>query len=194
MRVIGRCVDKAAFPRAKFLCHISHALQSLLTDFCGIITVNLYSRTDSDEKWISNNYNFGMQSLAKKIWSCTWTLKAWYMVDIWTYILLYPATKSGIILYPPNHLSVRPSIRPSVHPSISASFPDLSSFWSIFFKLCMDIDIREEWFGIAHGLNWFINKNVMALDWCKNVFFLNVFRTNGWISIKFCICIGLMCI
>ena len=30
-----------------FLCHISHALQSLLTDFCGIITVNLYSRTDT---------------------------------------------------------------------------------------------------------------------------------------------------
>ena len=29
---------KAAFPRAKFLCHISHALQSLLTDFCGIMT------------------------------------------------------------------------------------------------------------------------------------------------------------
>ena len=51
---------KAVFPRAKFLCHISHALQSLLTDFCGIITVNLYSRTDSDEKWISNNYNFGI--------------------------------------------------------------------------------------------------------------------------------------
>ena len=51
---------KAAFPRAKFLCHISHALQSLLTDFCGIITVNLYSRTDTDEKWINNNYNFGI--------------------------------------------------------------------------------------------------------------------------------------
>ena len=33
---------KAAFPRAKFLCHISHALQSLLTYFCGIVTVNLY--------------------------------------------------------------------------------------------------------------------------------------------------------
>ena len=27
--------NKAAFPRAKFLCHISHALQSLLTYFCG---------------------------------------------------------------------------------------------------------------------------------------------------------------
>ena len=25
----------------------------------------------------------------------------------------------------------------------------------------------------------------MALDWCKNVFFLNIFRTNGWILIKF---------
>ena len=48
------------FPRAKFLCHISHALQSSLTDFCGIITVNLYSRTDTDEKWINNNYNFGI--------------------------------------------------------------------------------------------------------------------------------------
>ena len=53
-------IPKAAFPRAKFLCHISHALQSLLTDFCGIITVNLYSRTDTDEKWINNNYNFGI--------------------------------------------------------------------------------------------------------------------------------------
>ena len=29
----------------------------------------------------------------------------------------------------------------------------------------------------------------MALDWCKNVFFLNIFRTSGWILIKFCICI-----
>ena len=53
-------LNKAAFPRAKFLCHISHALQSFLTDFCGIITVNLYSRTDTDEKWINNNYNFGI--------------------------------------------------------------------------------------------------------------------------------------
>ena len=51
---------KAAFPRAKFLCHILHALQSSLTDFCGIITVNLYSMTDTDEKWNNNNYNFGI--------------------------------------------------------------------------------------------------------------------------------------
>ena len=48
----------------------------------------------------------------------------------------------------------------------------------------MDIDIREEWFGIANGLN-----RVMVPDWSKNVFFLNIFRINGWILIKFCICI-----
>ena len=65
-----------------------------------------------------------------------------------------------------------------------------NSYWLIFFKLCMDIDdIREEWFGIANGLNLFINNRVMALDWCKNVFFLNIFRRNGWILIKFCVCI-----
>ena len=56
-------------------------------------------------------------------------------------------------------------------PSISPSFPDsnLSSFWPIVFKLCMDIDIGEEWFGISNGLNLFINNRVMVLDWCKNV-------------------------
>ena len=55
--------------------------------------------------------------------------------------------------------------------SVSASFPDsnLSSFWPIFFELCMDIDIGEEWFGIANGLNLFINNRVMALDGCKNI-------------------------
>ena len=69
------------------------------------------------------------------------------------------------MLYPPKILSV------SVRQSVSALFPDsnLSSFWLIFFKLCMDIDIREEWFEIANGLNSFINNRVMALDWCKNV-------------------------
>ena len=79
----------------------------------------------------------------------------------------------------------------SACPSVRASFSDsnLSSFWLIFFKLCMDIDIGEERFGIANGLNSFINNRVMALDWCKNVFFFNIFRTNGWILIKFCICI-----
>ena len=64
--------------------------------------------------------------------------------------------------------------------SVSTSFLDsnLSSFWMIFFKLCcMDNDIREEWFGIANGLNLFINNRVMALDWCKNC----RFRTLTWV-------------
>ena len=56
----------------------------------------------------------------------------------------------------------------------------------------MDIDIWEEWFGIANGLNSFINNRVIALDWYKNVFFfLNILRTNGWILINFCICIDI---
>ena len=55
------------------------------------------------------------------------------------------------MLYPPKILSVRLSV--------SILFPDsyLSSFWPISFKLCMGIDIGEEWFGIANGLNLFIN-------------------------------------
>ena len=67
------------------------------------------------------------------------------------------------MLYPPNRLSVRPSIRPSV----SASFPNsnLSSFWPIFFKLRVDIDIGEEWFGVVNELNSYMNHRVMALDW-----------------------------
>ena len=61
---------------------------------------------------------------------------------------------------------LHPSKILSVRPCVSASFPDsnLSSFLPIFFKLCMDIDIREEWFGSANGLNSFINNRVMALD------------------------------
>ena len=62
------------------------------------------------------------------------------------------------MLYPPNRLSVRPSV------SASFSGSNLSIFLLIFVKLCMDIDIREEWFGIANGLNSFINNRVMTLD------------------------------
>ena len=50
----------------------------------------------------------------------------------------------GIMLYPPNYECL----------SVSASFPcsNFSTFWSIFFKLCIDIGIGEEWYGIASGL------------------------------------------
>ena len=92
----------------------------------------------------------------------------------------------GIMLYPSKILTFWVPVRPS---ALRFRTLNLSSIWLIFIKLCMDIDIGEEWFGIANGLNSFINNRVMALDWCKNVFFLNIFRTNGWILIKFCICI-----
>ena len=74
-----------------------------------------------------------------------------------------------------------------VRPSVSASFLDsyLSSFGSIFFKLCMDIDIREEWFWDCKWANFIYKQHSMTLNWCKNVFFLNIFRTNGWTLIQF---------
>ena len=124
------------------------------------------------------------------IHSLIWTI--YFYKNAFMCIFIPRHTKSGRYYVIPSEnfecLSVCPSVR---CPSVSASFSDsnLSSFWPIFFKLCMDIDIGEEWFGIANGLNSFINNRVMALDWCKNVFFLNIFRTNGWILIKFCICI-----
>ena len=70
----------------------------------------------------------------------------------------------GMMLYPPNRLSVRPSVRPAVRPSALRFRTLTSSFSPIFFKLCMDINIEEEWSVIANGLNSFINNRVMALD------------------------------
>ena len=35
---------------------------------------------------------------------------------------------------------------------------------TFFFKFCLYIDIRGEWFGIANGLNSFINNRAMTLD------------------------------
>ena len=65
-------------------------------------------------------------------------------------------TKSGRVLYIPKILSVHPSA---------------FRFWTLtrvvfdrFLDLCMDIHVGEEWFGIANGLNLFMNNRVMALD------------------------------
>ena len=59
-----------------------------------------------------------------------------------------------------------------VRPSVSVSFPDsnLSSFCPIFFKLCMDIDIGEEWFDIANGLNLFQTTELWPLIDVKMLF------------------------
>ena len=71
------------------------------------------------------------------------------------------------------------SICPSVHHlsvclSVSTSFPcsNFSTFWLIFFKLCIDIGIGEEWCGIASGLISFWNNRVMALDVYQKCFAL----------------------
>ena len=41
----------------------------------------------------------------------------------------------------------------------------------IFFKLCIDIGIGEEWYGIASGIISFRNSIVMALDSCPKCTF-----------------------
>ena len=85
-------------------------------------------------------------------------------------------TKScGVLCYTLRTLSVCPSVvRPSVCLSISSSFPcsNFLTFWPIFFKLCIDIGIGEEWYGIASGIILFWNKRVMALDVCQKCFAL----------------------
>ena len=81
--------------------------------------------------------------------------------------------RQGIMLYPPNFEC--PSVRPaSVRLSVSASFPcsNFSTFWPIFFTLCMDIGIGEEWYEIASGLISLWNNRVMALYVCQKCFAL----------------------
>ena len=87
-------------------------------------------------------------------------------------------------------VSVHPYVRPHTRPSICPSalcFRTLT--WVVFDRFSSNF----AWtlILIANRLNSFLNNRVMALDWCKNVFFLNIFRTNGWILIKFCICIDI---
>ena len=48
---------------------------------------------------------------------------------------------------------------------------NISIFLSIFFKLCIDIGIREKWYGIASGIIPFRNNRDMALDLCPKCIF-----------------------
>ena len=80
-------------------------------------------------------------------------------------------------------------------PSVSSSFPcsNFSTFWPIFFKLCIDFGIGEEWYGIASGLILFWNNRVMALDVCQKCasFPCSNFSTFLPIFFKLCIDIGI---
>ena len=70
-------------------------------------------------------------------------------IRLYITVFLYLATQKsgGVLCYTLRTIWV------SVRLSVRASFSDsnLSSFWPIFFNLCMDFDIREEWFGMAMG-------------------------------------------
>ena len=116
------------------------------------------------------------------------------ITEIMTYRpFLYPATQNVAGYYViPSELWVsvrpsvrRPSVRPPVCPSVNASFPcsSFSTFWPIFFKLCIDIGVGEEWYGIASRLISFWNNRVMALDVCQKCF---VLRFRALTLVPFC--------
>ena len=93
------------------------------------------------------------------------------LMPILFYHFLYPATSksAGYYVIPSAknlRSSVCPSVRPSVRPSVSASFPcsNLSIYQPIFFKLCIEVYIRKEWFGIEDGQISSNKYRVMALD------------------------------
>ena len=46
-----------------------------------------------------------------------------------------------------------------------------STFLPVFFKLCIDIGIGKEWYGIASGIISFRNNRVMALNLCPKCIF-----------------------
>ena len=63
---------------------------------------------------------------------------------------------------------------------LCASFPcsSFSIFLQIFFKLCIDIGIVEDWYGIASGIISFRNNRVMGLDLCPKCIGQNL--KNEW--------------
>ena len=48
---------------------------------------------------------------------------------------------------------------------------NFSTFLLIFFKLCIDIGIREEWYGIVSRIISFRNNRVMTFDLCPKCIF-----------------------
>ena len=104
-------------------------------------------------------------------------MKNCFVLGNGTYLRTYMATT--IFLYP---ATKKPFERPSVRPSALR-------FRILTWVVCDRFSSIFAW--IENGLNAYINNSVMALDWCKNVFFLNIFRTNGWILITICVCIDI---
>ena len=53
--------------------------------------------------------------------------------------------------------------------------------------------LHGHWYrgGVVWDCKWakFVCCLSYGFDWCKNIFFLNIFRANGWILMKFCLLI-----
>ena len=72
------------------------------------------------------------------------------------------------------------------------SFPcsNFSTFLSIFFKLCIDIGIGEELYGIVSWIISLKKQQLWLLIYVQNAFLVNILRMNRGISMKFCTCIA----
>ena len=103
-------------------------------------------------------------------------------LEVHSVLFLYPTTKRVARYY---LIPSEPFECPSVRPCFVSG---LEQFLTDFLQT-----LHGHWYqgGVVWDCKWakFVNKQQSCgLDRCKNVFFLNVFRTSGWILIKFCVC------
>ena len=98
---------------------------------------------------------------------------------------------------PSVHPSIHPSVHPSIHPSIYPSIhPSVLRFWTSSFFTNFLQTLHRHWYrgGVVWDCKWAKIRLQTTELWplidVKCVF-LNIFRTNGWILIKFCICIDI---
>ena len=107
-----------------------------------------------------------------RVWSHVYVWENGKTVDFYT----LPHKSGGVLCYTLRTLSVCPSVCPSV----SALFPcfNFSPFLLIFFKLCIDIGIGEELYGIASGIilfwnnsygHWYMSKMLCASFPCSDL-------------------------
>ena len=129
---------------------------------CNILVCKMKLKTEADYKKIL----FAVTRPTQK--NCPYQKKI-LLVFLKKMFFLYPTTQKVAGYYViPSELEC-----PSICLSVSTSFPcsNFSTFWPIFFKLCID-RFREGWYEIASGLISFWNNKVMALDVCQKCFAL----------------------
>ena len=137
--------------------------------------LNLLNRLSARNK-IKANFRYHYNS----IWTLDYQFTTACLILVYTMLKLAIVSHKkwrGIMLYPPNfecpsvRPSVRPSsVRPSFRPSVRQRFVSVlyfSTFWPIFFKLCIDIGIGEEMVWDCKWAN-FVLKQQSYGPWCMS--------------------------